>query len=88
MDLGDYLIVPVQRLPRYMLLLTGIVKATKPEHPDYQNLTLALSKVREATDHVNDSIKSNEKLSEFMEIVNKGNLKVKKNTCSIFRTKK
>jgi hypothetical protein len=76
MDLGDYLIVPVQRLPRYMLLLTGIVKATKPEHSDYQNLTNALTKIKAATDHVNDSIKSNEKLSQFMEIVNKGNLKV------------
>ena len=76
LDLGDYLIVPIQRLPRYMLLISSIVKVTKADHPDYQNLNTALGKIREVTDYVNDSIKSNEKMREFMEMVNKGNLKV------------
>ncbi len=58
-----------------MLLLTGIVKAMKPDHPDFKNLNKALEKVKEVTDYVNDTIKSNEKLSEFMEMVNKGNFK-------------
>jgi hypothetical protein len=58
-----------------MLLLTGIVKETKPHHPDYENLKIALEKVKEVTDYVNDTIKSNEKLQLFMEMVNKGNFK-------------
>lgn len=76
MDLQDYLIVPVQRLPRYMMLITTIAKSTKPEHPDHVKLTAAVEHIKTATDFVNDSIKSNEKLKEFMEILSKGKLKV------------
>jgi len=31
----DFLIMPVQRIPRYSLLLRELVKATPAEHPDY-----------------------------------------------------
>lgn len=37
-DLSDFLIKPVQRLPKYILLLKDILKNTDPIHRDYQNV--------------------------------------------------
>lgn len=38
LDLGSYLILPVQRLPRYTLLLDKLVEYTSEDNPDYENL--------------------------------------------------
>jgi len=35
LDLEDYLIKPVQRLPKYVLLLKLLLKKTPTDHPDY-----------------------------------------------------
>eukprot|EP00124_Ichthyophonus_hoferi_P003939 Ihof_evm4s383 gene=Ihof_evmTU4s383 len=37
-DLSDLLICPVQRIPRYVLLLEQIIKYTPEDHPDYLDL--------------------------------------------------
>ncbi|KAI7900955.1 Dbl homology domain-containing protein [Cokeromyces recurvatus] len=37
----DYLIIPIQRVARYGLLLTDLIKHTEPNHPDYKNLLRA-----------------------------------------------
>ncbi|KAI9486312.1 MAG: Dbl homology domain-containing protein [Benjaminiella poitrasii] len=37
----DYLIIPIQRVARYGLLLTDLIKHTDPSHVDYQNLIRA-----------------------------------------------
>lgn len=42
LDLEDYLIKPVQRLPKYVLLLKLLVKKTEADHPDYLNITKLL----------------------------------------------
>jgi RhoGEF domain len=36
---------PVQRVPRYKLLLAELLKHTKETHPDYTNIATALSEV-------------------------------------------
>jgi RhoGEF domain len=36
---------PVQRVPRYKLLLAELLKHTKETHPDWANITLALEEV-------------------------------------------
>ncbi|ELP83502.1 Rho/RAC guanine nucleotide exchange factor, putative, partial [Entamoeba invadens IP1] len=59
LDLRDYLIMPVQRLPRYNLLLTDLVKNTEETHQDYKELNKALDAVREVANKVNTSISSN-----------------------------
>jgi len=46
MNLGNYLILPVQRLPRYEILLEGLKRYTCEEHVDYPNILAALDKVR------------------------------------------
>ena len=40
-DFRSYLIMPVQRIPRYPLLLGQLKKLTPPSHPDFEYLSLA-----------------------------------------------
>ncbi len=49
MNLGNYLILPVQRLPRYEILLEGLKRYTSEEHVDYPNIIAALDKVHTHT---------------------------------------
>ena len=44
--LADFLIVPVQRIPRYLLLLQKLRKHTPPNHRDFQNTVDALDQMR------------------------------------------
>ncbi|CAD8078331.1 unnamed protein product [Paramecium sonneborni] len=37
-DLNSFLVKPIQRLPKYALLIKDLVKHTWKSHPDYQNL--------------------------------------------------
>ena len=76
LDIPDYLITPIQRLPRYGLLITNILKSMNSDHPDYINLHKASDTIHEITNYVNQSMKSNDKLKEFLELVEKGNYKV------------
>jgi hypothetical protein len=46
LDLVSYLIMPVQRLPRYVLLLEQLVEATPVGHADHAPLTTALRQMR------------------------------------------
>ncbi|KAL6051803.1 Rho guanine nucleotide exchange factor (GEF) 17 [Balamuthia mandrillaris] len=52
MSLANYLILPVQRLPRYEILLESLLKYTCQEHVDYGNIIAALDKVKELNLHV------------------------------------
>jgi hypothetical protein len=88
LELQDYFITPIQRLPRYMLLLDMILKKMSDEHPDKKDLEEALIAMRGTVNFVNDSIKSNEKMVEFTNLVNKGKLKVTRATQTHTHTQK
>jgi hypothetical protein len=45
--LTSYLITPVQRLPRYLLLLGDLLKKLPHRHPDYQDVKAAVGEVRD-----------------------------------------
>jgi len=47
------LIVPVQRIPRYQLLLTNFVQNTPETHPDFPSLNQALEKISAVATYVN-----------------------------------
>ncbi|KAJ1968779.1 hypothetical protein IWQ62_001036 [Dispira parvispora] len=47
LGLSDLLIEPVQRIPRYTLLLTDLLKNTPVHHPDSQDLQRALDRIHE-----------------------------------------
>jgi hypothetical protein len=59
LDLGSFLIMPVQRVPRYKLLLESLLKETPPSHPERAVVTKALQAVSDAAAHNNASMARN-----------------------------
>ncbi|POM59525.1 Cell division control protein 24 [Phytophthora palmivora] len=49
------LIMPIQRIPRYKLLLERLCELTAPEHPDAAFLTEAVDRVRAAASLINET---------------------------------
>ncbi|CAB3998424.1 domain containing, partial [Paramuricea clavata] len=68
--LDSLLLMPIQRIPRYQLLLKELVKRTEPEHPDFENLTEALAKAQETATDLNEHIRQIENESKIFEIIN------------------
>jgi len=66
--LRDLLIVPVQRIPRYVILLEEMARYTDSLHPDYKDLTLALSKMHKIADYVNEKKRDFEALAQVSSI--------------------
>ena len=52
-ELNTYLITPIQRLPRYVLLLSSIKKYTPEDHPDVHELQEAIEAIEQTTSHIN-----------------------------------
>ncbi|KAJ3425606.1 faciogenital dysplasia protein [Anaeramoeba flamelloides] len=53
--LQSLLIMPIQRLPRYVLLLGELTKKTLPTHPDYVSLKKAFDEIKLVTGEVNET---------------------------------
>jgi len=65
------LIEPVQRLPRYPLLIKALLKHTPPEHPDFKDLEKAdkeLSDIASIMDAGIETAKKAEKLAEIQSL--------------------
>jgi len=63
-NVGAYLIVPVQRIPRYRLLFEQLLKLTPDSHPDCDKLKETLEKVNEIATFVNNYQDDSRKLQE------------------------
>ena len=48
-DIMSYLITPIQRMPRYILFMRDLVKATPANHPDYDLIEFAANRIDEVT---------------------------------------
>lgn len=70
-DLMSLMILPVQRIPRYELLLKEMVKHTFSSDPDAVTLDMALEKIKEIAGFVNDTKKHVEKMFKLLELQNK-----------------
>ncbi|KAJ3049562.1 hypothetical protein HK097_009458 [Rhizophlyctis rosea] len=53
----SFLILPVQRLPRYKLLMDPLLKATPPTHPDYPDLKKAREEIKKILAVCNEKMK-------------------------------
>jgi hypothetical protein len=51
---GSLLILPVQRIPRYRMLLQQILENTETDHIEYDDLKKALDKIIEVAGHINE----------------------------------
>jgi len=73
LDLPSFLILPCQRIPRYLMLLTELNKWTWTDHPDKENLEEAVAKWRDVAAHVNDSMDQASRMNELLQIERKFN---------------
>jgi hypothetical protein len=63
---------PIQRLPKYVLLLKDYLKHTEKTHRDYSNIEKALNKFSEVNDDNNakmDKVMTNAKMFELQRFV-------------------
>jgi len=67
LPLESHLIQPIQRLPRYVLLLNQLQKHTDQDHVDYGNLVKASKVFKDICDRVNANVKQNENVSVLVE---------------------
>ena len=54
--LESFLIMPIQRIPRYKLLVEQLLKHTCSSSRDYQALSAAISQIKKVTAHINDEV--------------------------------
>jgi len=63
--LDDFLILPVQRIPRYIMLLDAIYKYTPASHPDREVVKKASQQMRTFAEKINRRKAAKAKLLEF-----------------------
>lgn len=68
--LDSLLITPIQRLPRYELLLRELVECTPEEHPDSAELQAAFDAMRRVNHAINESRRDAESLAETRRVAN------------------
>ena len=64
-DVGAHLILPIQRPPRYVLLLKELIKHSRPYHADYTRLGQVVGQVEELCRRMNDSRKVSDDIKVF-----------------------
>eukprot|EP01087_Luapelamoeba_hula_P009341 TRINITY_DN2409_c1_g1_i1.p1 TRINITY_DN2409_c1_g1~~TRINITY_DN2409_c1_g1_i1.p1 ORF type:complete len:500 (+),score=101.11 TRINITY_DN2409_c1_g1_i1:8-1507(+) len=69
-DVTFYFIMPIQRLPRYEMLLREILKYTDEAHPDHSNLQVALEKIKLINDFLNDQKREDDNRRKINELQN------------------
>ena len=57
-SLDSFLIMPIQRIPRYLLLLAELKKHTPLEHPDHAQLTKAEALIGATAKHINEQVRA------------------------------
>ena len=64
--IGFYLIMPVQRVPRYKMLLQELLKRTPEGHRDNESLPAAVEEVDKAAHKINESIRAREQKQQLV----------------------
>lgn len=68
LPLGAYLILPVQRFPRYKLLLVDLIKHTSKTHPDRAALDAALKEVEAMCAAINNATRNSDAFVELQRL--------------------
>ena len=77
-DLQAFLIQPIQRIPRYSMLLNDLLKNTWSDHPDIKNLEKANDEIQKIATFLNEKKREAEnmsKVTQIQEIINRTNEK-------------
>ena len=67
-SIESYLILPVQRIPRYYLLLEDFLLHTDTSHRDYNDLVKAVQMIKNIADYVNNRMKTLEHMNRVYQI--------------------
>eukprot|EP01103_Thecamoeba_quadrilineata_P004482 TRINITY_DN1421_c0_g1_i1.p1 TRINITY_DN1421_c0_g1~~TRINITY_DN1421_c0_g1_i1.p1 ORF type:complete len:390 (+),score=82.10 TRINITY_DN1421_c0_g1_i1:845-2014(+) len=67
-SLHDVFIMPIQRIPRYSLLLRELLQNTEESHPDFEALTTSLALVQEVATSLNTHLHQEENRRKILEI--------------------
>lgn len=68
----DYIIMPVQRVPRYSLLIADLLRHTPSDHPDYSQLQEVEVKLAEIGSFINESVRKSDGAKRLKELEDKG----------------
>ena len=68
LTLNSILIMPIQRIPRYNLLLKDLIKHTWNDHPDYLKLRNTLIEIQKVGSNLNENLRLNEKMIKVQKI--------------------
>ncbi|KAI0240754.1 hypothetical protein L0F63_007307, partial [Massospora cicadina] len=71
LNLQGFLLLPVQRIPRYRLLLQDLLRCTPPSHPDHEGLVRAYADVARRADEINERKRVKEANDKVLEIQNR-----------------
>ncbi|XP_043460754.1 FYVE, RhoGEF and PH domain-containing protein 4-like [Leptopilina heterotoma] len=68
LTLSHHMLSPIQRLPRYELLIKDYLKNLTKDNPDYEDTKKALELVSTAANHTNEAMKKIDKFKKLLEI--------------------
>lgn len=68
LDLASFLIMPIQRIPRYQLLLQDLVNSTRRNHKDYKNLRQALEAIIQIAKYINEQKRTYEEMQKVIKL--------------------
>jgi hypothetical protein len=68
LNLQTFLLTPVQRIPRYELLLKELIKNTPQDHPDYENLVNGLEMISGVAMFNNETLRDHEMMLQILAI--------------------
>jgi len=68
MTIRSFLITPIQRIPRYLLLIAELLKYTDKSHVDHAGLTACLDKMKQIANDINQAIKQGENRQKILHI--------------------
>jgi FYVE/RhoGEF/PH domain-containing protein 5/6 len=63
--------MPIQRVPRYVLLISEILTNTSKDHPDYNGLTEIHEEFKVMTLDINLTVKKQEEIEKTRKIIKK-----------------
>eukprot|EP01083_Nonionella_stella_P117237 349050_1 len=67
--LTNHLILPIQRIPRYLLLLSDLKKKTPQTHASYNNLRSAVDIINKVAISINESKREIENMSQCLQVM-------------------
>ncbi|KAG0004285.1 hypothetical protein BGZ79_009775 [Entomortierella chlamydospora] len=71
LDFQAYFMLPIQRIPRYKLLLESLLRHTPSNHPDHRKLQIAFESMEQTAGFVNETIRQHEMFGEMINLQSK-----------------